>query len=262
MAIDLESILKAQGKRAQIKVEMPSFPKWFELELVAIYREVTQIWSKEVVRQLIQEYSQELQLRDSPEVVLNRIESGMVQAMVTFDRKFRDWMNRGVAMHYRTLMARLRYVTNVDLSTIIPLTSPTDTFEDLLRWNTELVRNINEQTRQRIASAVYSGLTNRTPVAIVAREIREATAMSTARARRIASDQTVKLSSALDDQRMKELGMEGYEWMHSGKAHPRPEHKARNGDYFQFGSTVDKTDAPGQAPFCGCKRRMVLNREG
>lgn len=261
MAIDLETVLRAQGKRAQIKVDMPSFPRWFEMELVSIYREVTQIWSKEVVRQLLEEYQRELQLRDSPEEVLNRLDLIIVQALVTFDRKFRDWLDRGSAMHYRTLMARLRYATNVNLSTVIPLTSPTDTFEDLLRWNTELVRNINEQTRQRIASAVYSGLTNRTPVATVAREIQEATAMSRARARRIASDQTVKLSSALDDQRMKELGVEGYEWMHSGKAHPRPEHKARNGDYFKFGSVVDRTDAPGQAPFCGCKRRMVLNRE-
>lgn len=262
MEIDLEKLLRARGKRAELKIEMPSFPKSFEQELVSIYREVTALWSKAVIRQLIEEYKGELQARDSVETVLNSVDYEMVRAMVTFTRRFREWYERGTQMHYRLLMSRLRYATGIDLTDIIPLTSPTDTLEDLLNWNTELIRNINEQTRQRIASAVYSGFTNRTPVNTITREIREATGMSTARARRIASDQTVKLSSALDDQRLKALGMEGYEWMHSGKLHPRVEHKARDGNYYEFGSSVDKTDAPGRAPFCGCKRRMVINHGG
>jgi len=71
-------------------------------------------------------------------------------------------------------------------------------------------------------------------------------------------DQATKLSGALDAERGIQIGAPGYDWDHSDKAHPRLEHVARDGKYFAFGSQVDREDPPGFAPFCGCKRRIVL----
>lgn len=86
--------------------------------------------------------------------------------------------------------------------------------------------------------------------------------MSRKRATRVARDQVAKLSSALDQERQEQVGMTSFEWMHSMKAHPRKIHVARNGQIFAWSSEIAKTDAPGWAPFCGCKAKGVLELNG
>lgn len=259
MANEIERILKERGFTKHVELEMPSFSEAFELRLYKIYAAAIRTVSAAFANDLVSEYRQELRLKDSVETTINSIDDRLVQALITFARNWRGWATDGTRLHYRVLVRRLKYATGVDLSTRMAAGGPQATLDDLLRWNTELIRNISEEMRQKISSAVYSGLTSRTPPEIIAKQISEATGMARARARRIASDQTVKLSSALDDQRMRELGVEGYQWMHSGKLHPRIEHVERNGDFIKFGSKIDKEDPPGHAPFCGCKRRMVIN---
>lgn len=259
--IEFEKLLKQQGRKTRVEVDMPSLPRTFEKELAGLYTQAIRTWAAAITESVVEAYGRELALRDDEvETEIQAIDRTMVQIIATFTRSWRDWATRAARNHYRTLARKLRYATNIELTSVMSAPDGTDaTIEDLLKWNVELVRNITEEARQRIASAVYSGLTNRTPVAIVAKEIKEATGISTERAKRIASDQTVKLSSSLDAQRMKDLGVDGYIWAHSRKANPRLEHKDRDGKFIKFGSEIDKTDPPGAAPFCGCKRRMVLN---
>jgi len=79
------------------------------------------------------------------------------------------------------------------------------------------------------------------------------------RALRVAIDQTVKLSAALDRQRQFELGFDSFRWSHSGKVHYRPEHLARDGKVFSWDSEVAKNDPPGFQPFCGCRAAAYLD---
>lgn len=255
----LERLLKERGFTKHIELEMPSFSAAFELRLYKIYAAVIRTISAALVKDITAEYRKELKLRDSVETSIGSIDEKLVQALITFARSWRGWADDGARVHYRLLTKKLKYATNVDLSTRLTVEGDRASLDDLLRWNTELIRNISEEMRQRISSTVYSGLTARTPPDVIAKQISEATGMARDRARRIASDQTVKLGSALDAQRIQELGAEGYQWMHSGKLHYRPEHLARNGDFVKFGSRIDREDPPGHAPFCGCKRRLILN---
>lgn len=259
MANQLEKVLRERGVTNRLEIDLPTFSEAFELRLYKIYAEALRSITASVAKDMVAEYRAELQLRDSVDSVLSSVDQKTVQAVLTFMRQWKAWSSDGSRMHYRGIVSKLKYATGVDLSTRMSAGGEPATMDDLLRWNTELIRNISEDMRQKIASAVYSGLTSRTPQDVIAKHITEATGMARARARRIASDQTVKLSAALDNQRLVELGVDGYEWMHSGKLHYRPEHLARNGDYVKFGSKIDKEDPPGHAPFCGCKRRMVLN---
>src|SRR5690606_5967391 len=119
--------------------------------------------------------------------------------------------------------------SNGDLSTVIGPDSARETIAQYVAWNVDLVKDVSAVTKKRIADRVFAGLTERKPSREVAREIREAVAMSRRRSELIASDQLSKVSNALADERAREAGLTEWEWVHSGKRHPREEHQARNG---------------------------------
>jgi SPP1 gp7 family putative phage head morphogenesis protein len=144
----------------------------------------------------------------------------------------------------------------VDLQTLIGPADVQETLDALIGRNVALVKDVSAQARGRISDSVFRGLTERRPAREVAKEIREAVAMSRRRSLNIASDQLTKVSSALDGERMRQAGIEKWKWMHSGKLHPRAEHKARNGKVYTFADPPP--DMPGEKPFCGCRKLAVV----
>src|SRR5690606_3725767 len=131
------------------------------------------------------------------------------------------------------------------------------TLQSILADNTSLIRSLNDQMRNGISGAVFRGLTNRTPARDVAREIRRQAGIGQTRAELIAADQLQKLTSRLDQARQEQVGLTSFEWAHSGKRHPRPEHVARDGKVFRWDSPVGRNDPPGRAIRCGCRSRAV-----
>ena len=129
----------------------------------------------------------------------------------------------------------------------------------VLNRNVSLVRDVSDTIRGKIADTVFRGLQARTPVREVAKQMRDVTGLQRARSVRIASDQSVKLSSALDAERMKQAGLEKYEWIHSGKVNAREEHLARAGNIYALGEPAG--DEPGMAIACGCHRGAVLSMD-
>lgn len=267
MAINLAAQMKARGtRRKAILIDLPDPIPSFERELERMYMKVVRIWAAEAVRVVTEEYrptlAEQVEVQTdsvgSIRTALRTLDNKALQAILTFSREYEDWSSRYVRAHYRRFIQRLKYATNVDLTTQLTMGGNRVTLEALLQRNIGLVTSVSDQIRERITDAVYAGLTSRKPVVDIARDIRNATDMGAARARRIASDQSVKLSSALDEERIRQVGEEGYVWSHSDKVHFRPEHKARDGDFIEFGSEIDKEDPPGFAPFCGCKRRIRL----
>lgn len=163
--------------------------------------------------------------------------------------------------------------TGVDLSTVLTSLPVQETVEAFVARNVALARNISDQAQARISDAVFRGYQQRTPARKVAKDIREATGMGRARSIRIASDQASKLSATLDDERMAEAGLELWKYRHSGKAHPRSWHKQRDGRIYTLhgnkqvntdgspmggGETIEAGDAPGQPPFCACRKQAYL----
>jgi SPP1 gp7 family putative phage head morphogenesis protein len=184
--------------------------------------------------------------------------------------RIEGWARLAEAWHRMRWRRAVQTATTIDLATLIGPQDVRETLETLIARNVALVRNVSDQTRQRIADAVFRGLQARTPPREVAKQIAGAVSMGRQRALRIAADQNVKLSSALNEERRRQAGIDSFTWVHSGKMHSRPEHVARNGKLYSEdpdkvgteyeGRTVNRVpeDKPGELPYCGCTSRAVL----
>ncbi len=152
--------------------------------------------------------------------------------------------------------------TGVDVDTLIGPDDVRDTMSVWVDRNVSLIKDVSAQARQRISDAVFRGLTERRPATEVAKQIREAVGMGRARSRRIASDQLVKITSSLADERRREAGIDKWKWRSSGKLHPRADHVSRNGKVYSdvtgAGGLSPPDDRPGQLPFCGCRAQAVI----
>lgn len=203
--------------------------------------------------------------------IFERMGQELASLVLLLRPAMRDWTIRVERRSRDAWRGAVLAATNVDLQTMLGPEDVAQTLETTLNWNVALVRDIGDQARQRISSAVFSGLTNRTPAREVAKQIRESTGMARDRSLRVASDQLSKISSSLADERRRAAGIATWEWVHSQKAHPRAAHVARNGhiysdDKADIGGVIDgktvepvPSTRPGQEPYCGCRARSVIS---
>ena len=210
---------------------------------------------------------------DSPaslQAEIGQVESANAALVIAVRPRLERWAAVIEAWQRRRWRANVLSATRVDLQTMIGAGDVRATLETVIERNVALVKSVSDQTRERIADAVFRGLRERRAVPEVAKEIRAATAMARRRAKNIAADQTVKITASLNEERRRQAGISAWEWIHSGKLHPREEHKARNGLLYsddpdqigaqEGGKRVRKPpqDRPGQLPYCGCTSRAVL----
>jgi len=194
--------------------------------------------------------------------VIVSIENGISQLAVSLRLRLERWAARIEAAHRRRWNATVKQSTGLDVST---LTGPADMrvpLSTVIERNVELVRSVSDQTRARISDIVFRGLAEKKPVRAVAAEIREGVGMGRKRALNIASDQAVKASETLNEERRREAGLMAWEWVSSHKTNYRPEHAARDGKRYSddpADGAPPPNDRPGQLPFCGCTSRAVLS---
>lgn len=239
--------------------------------LAAIYRTMLEPWSR-AAEIITDQYGRELaQLSDSTGQLItdsaadlgataDAVAAAINRLVLELTPELRRWALRQEEWHRGKWVRAVLAGVEVNLDLIIGPSDMRETIDAFLVRNTSLIRDINEQARGRIADAILRGFQQRSPIAEVAKEIREAAGMARARARRVAADQTVKLSSALDRERQRQAGLDHWKWRHSGKLHPRPEHVARDGKLYTDQTAPE--DEPGELPFCGCVRQGVLVFEG
>ncbi|MES3042682.1 phage minor head protein [Sphingomonas faeni] len=203
--------------------------------------------------------------------IFERMGQELTSLVLVLRPALRSWALRVERWNRDKFRGAVLSATSVDLQTMIGPEDVATTLDTAINWNVALVRDIGDQARQRISSAVFSGLTNRSPARDVAKQIRESTGMARDRSLRVASDQLSKISSSLADERRRAAGIATWEWVHSQKAHPRAAHIARNGHIYSDdaadiggvidGKTVEPVPAtrPGQEPYCGCRARAVIS---
>lgn len=240
------------------------------------YAPVVQAWS-EAADRIIAEYARTLAqiTHDAPADVQGQVDqaASLLQRLIlSLTPSLRRWALRVEGWYRGKWRGAVLSATGVDLQTMIGPEDVRDTLEATIARNVALVRNVSDQAQARIADAVFRGLTQRLPANDVAKEIRGAVDMARTRARNIAADQLSKLSGALADERRREAGLPIWEWVHSGKRHPRSWHLARNGNYYSddpgaVGTEVDgktvnappeESDRPSRPPFCGCRSLGVV----
>lgn len=226
----------------------------------AVYAPVVQLWSAAAERALAEYSRTSALINDAP----SDLRQVLDDAAGEFDRLFlllrprlADWLLRTERWQRQKWRGAVLSATGVDLQTMIGPETVRETLDSYLEWNAALVKDVSAQAQKRISDAVFEGVTQRKPARDVAAKVREAGAMTRRRSIGIASDQLSKVTSALASERRREAGIERWEWVHSGKLHPRENHKARNGKTFSDADAPK--DLPGRLPYCGCRERAVLD---
>lgn len=226
----------------------------------ACYRPIIQAWER-ALPSISAEYERTLSqmTTDAPadiDAALNDVSEEVRRLVLSLTPSLRDWALRVERWQRGKWRGAILSATGVDLQTMIGPEDVRQTLEAAINWNVNLIKDVSDQARQRISNSVFSGLNERKPATEVAKEIREVVGMGRNRARRIASDQLTKVTSALASERRREAGIEAWRWRHSGKAHPRLDHQARSGK--EYTDATAPSDLPGRLPFCGCREQAVV----
>lgn len=279
MQYNLATLAKRQRniRRSEISLPVIVAPAIYASDLfTSCYRPIVNLWAASV-DQIVAEYARSLSdmVTDSPEdvqAIIDDVERNAVALALSLTPQVQGWALR-VEQYIRTRWAgAVLSATGVRLDTMLGPEDVRATLQTYIGWNTDLIKDISAQAKQRIANAVFSGFQNRTPAREVAKQIREAVAMSRRRSTMIASDQLAKLSSALADERGREAGLSVWRWNHSGKKHPRKHHLERNGFLYssvkaEQGKHVkgvivrvppEQNDWPSRPPWCACAQQFLL----
>lgn len=141
----------------------------------------------------------------------------------------------------------------------------TEIFKASVTENTNLIKSIPEQYIKSITGAVTRSITSGQGLEDLIPAIERIGGVTNRRAKIIALDQTRKAYSAINSARMQKVGIEEFEWIHSGGGlNPRRDHMEMSGNIYRFDDlpVIDKKTGerglPGQAPNCRCTMRPVL----
>ena len=226
--------------------------------LAAIYLEIIRYWRDQSER-ILAVYDPPAITVDSPpeiEAALTQAQTGANALIVSLTPRIRSWAAFLAAWHTRKWSANVASATGVSIAAFLSSAAISDDLVSSLNWNVGLIRNVSDQARDRIANIVWAGWRARTPRRDIAKQINEAVGLGRDRSRRVAIDQTTKLSGSLDRSRMLEAGISDWIWRSSHKVHFRPEHQARDGKEYSWADPP--ADSPGELPFCGCRAQSLL----
>lgn len=133
--------------------------------------------------------------------------------------------------------------------------------------NVALIKSIPAQFQERIQGIVLRSIQSGGQGAkSIFDEIQSLNQVTRNRAKLIAVDQTRKITSAMNEERMKAAGVKKFEWIHSGGgAEPRSLHVEYDGRIFNMDDppVIDKRTGqrgfPGELINCRCRMRPVLD---
>jgi len=232
-------------------------------DLYALYAKILAPWVEGQAR-IMDEYARTIarMQTDSAETTqgsIDAINAEIQRLVILLTPDLRRWALRVESVHRGKWTRSVLSATDVNLDTILTAGDVEDTVAASVNWNMSLIRDVNDDIRRRIANSVFAGFQRQAPAAEISKEISEATGIVRSRARRIASDQTVKLGSRLNQARQEQAGITQFKWRHSAKRHPREWHLLRDGKIYPWrGNSIPASDMPGVPPFCGCTAQGVL----
>lgn len=132
--------------------------------------------------------------------------------------------------------------------------------------NVGLIKSIPQQYLTQVQGAVMRSITQGNGLQDLIPYLQYQHAVTLRRARMIAKDQTRKAMNNLSRGRLQELGVEDYEWIHTGgSAHPREDHIALSGKVFSWTdpsrfpkNKKGEAITPGSEINCRCRFRPVI----
>lgn len=233
-------------------------------DLALLYGKVIVAWSEGQAR-IVAEYERALAKMTADSGAgdaIDEIAALIERLVIMLTPDLRRWALQVEAVQRGKWVRGVLSATDVDLNTVLTAGDVADTIDATIEWNVSLIRDVSDDMRRRIANTIFTGFQQRKSAADIGKEIAETVGMARSRARRIASDQTVKLGSRLNQARQEQAGITSFKWRHSGKLHPRSWHLARNNRIYPWrDSGIPADDMPGVPPFCGCTAQGVVTFE-
>lgn len=113
--------------------------------------------------------------------------------------------------------------------------------------NTRLIKSINANLLDSVASDIYQAVKNGESLTSLARDLRKTYGVTASRAKLIAADQVAKLNGLLTKERKLSLGLVNYIWASAKDERVRKSHKALDGlvcnfeDETKFKNSIDDT---------------------
>ncbi len=140
-----------------------------------------------------------------------------------------------------------------------------DVMKATVSENVSLIRSIPKQYMTQVEGAVMRSISQGNGLQDLIPFLEKQGEITKRRAKNIALDQTRKAYNGINKGRMEALGVEEYEWLHSGGGqHPREEHIAMSGNIYRLDdppvidSKTGERGIPGQAINCKCRMRPVI----
>lgn len=268
--IDLRGATRKAGRRRPILIPVFDLPPALAGELARILITVPRLWASMARDRILPAYDVALRfsrpigdgltLDDIPGLnnEMGAADESAYRLILTLTPELRRWTVKAATMHQTAFVNSVLTASGINLSSILSLNDVDTTVEATIARNVSLVRSVSDDIRRSIAEEVFRGFIARTPRREVAKAMNAAVQLGKARCLRIASDQSTKLSAALDQARQEQVGIVQFIWRHSGKVHYRPHHKARNGKIYGWRRNNLHGDLPGVAINCGCKAQGYI----
>jgi len=178
-------------------------------------------------------------------------------------------MDRTIQNSRVTLGASLR---EISASVSLDAKSMSPALLDVITASTNeavgLIKIIPTTYLQKVQGAVMRSITTGNGLKDLAPFLEKAYGQNIRHARNVAMDQTRKSYGNVTAQRMKDIGQQTYEWIHTGGSkEPRLDHIALHGKVFRFDdppvidAKTGQRGKPGDAIFCRCRMRPVISFE-
>lgn len=161
----------------------------------------------------------------------------------------------------------------LSLKTGVITESVKDVSNAIIAENVSLIKTIPQEYFKNITGAVMRSITTGAGIADLIPEINKYSKSTQRNAELMALDQTRKAYNSINKQRMMNVGVKQFEWVHSsGSIHPRQSHLAIDGHIFSFenlekeqaalGVPEDDRGIPGHPINCRCKMNPVIDMSG
>lgn len=127
-----------------------------------------------------------------------------------------------------------------------------------------LIKTIPEQYLSKVGEETMRSISSGRGLADLVPYLQKHYGQNIRKARNVALDQSKKVFEKVNAERCKAVGIEEFEWIHSGGGRePRKSHMEWNRKIFRYDDLPDAHDGfgpvlPGQAPFCHCKQRPIF----
>lgn len=151
----------------------------------------------------------------------------------------------------------------VDLSTVVAQDDLDEYLRNAAARNAGLIKSLGADTVKEVERIVLQNQINGGTATNVQKQLIERFGVAKSRAKLIATDQTVKLSSELNAIRQQQGGVKTYEWSTSHDERVRPLHRGLDGNIYEWGKSTGAEGGapPGMPVRCRCVALAIVDIE-